>query len=85
MQQRIEITVHYFAKLRDLTNKEQESFETEINSTPKDVYRKLNELYEGWFEVYDRSPTIVLNTDNLNYIEDLEHLIDVRKAIEKFL
>ncbi len=38
MQQRVEITVHYFAKLRDLTNKEQESFETEINSTPKDVY-----------------------------------------------
>lgn len=46
MQQRIEITVHYFAKLRDLTNKEQESFETEINSTPKDVYRKLKELYD---------------------------------------
>ena len=45
MHQTIEITVHYFAKLRDLTNKEKESIEIAIESTPKDIYKKLNEMY----------------------------------------
>ena len=45
MYQTIEITVHYFAKLRDLTNKEKESIEIAIESTPKDIYKKLNEIY----------------------------------------
>ena len=45
MHQTIEITVHYFAKLRDLTNKEKESIETAIESTPKDIYKQLNEMY----------------------------------------
>ena len=45
MDQTIEITVHYFAKLRDLTNKEKESIETAIESTPKDIYKQLNEMY----------------------------------------
>tara|TARA_B100001996_G_C18480044_1_gene523408 strand:+ start:322 stop:564 length:243 start_codon:yes stop_codon:yes gene_type:complete len=41
----IEITVHYFAKLRDLTNKEKESIKIEINSTPKDIYKHLDTIY----------------------------------------
>ena len=45
MHQTIEITVHYFAKLRDLTNKEKESIETVIESTPQDIYKQLNEMY----------------------------------------
>ena len=45
MRQTIEITVHYFAKLRDLTNKEKESIEIAIESTPKDIYKQLNEMY----------------------------------------
>jgi len=45
MHQTIEITVHYFAKLRDLTNKEKESIKIAIESTPKDIYKQLNEMY----------------------------------------
>jgi len=45
MHQTIEITVHYFAKLRDLTNKEKESIEIAINSTPKNIYKQLDRIY----------------------------------------
>tara|TARA_Y100000590_G_C15253278_1_gene838310 strand:+ start:252 stop:503 length:252 start_codon:yes stop_codon:yes gene_type:complete len=45
MHQTIEISVHYFAKLRDLANKEQESIEIAVNSTPKDIYKQLDEMY----------------------------------------
>ena len=41
----IEITVHYFARLRDLTNKEKESIEIAIKSTPRDIYKKLDAIY----------------------------------------
>ena len=45
MHQTIEITVHYFAKLRDLTNKEKESIKIAIESTPKDIYKTIEKKY----------------------------------------
>ena len=45
----------------------------------------LNKLYEEWFQRYDRSPTLIIETDNLDYVTDLEHRIDVRKTIERYL
>ncbi len=46
MSQTIEITVHYFAKLKDLTNKDKESIKIAKNSTPKDIYKHLDQIYE---------------------------------------
>ena len=57
----------------------------EEQAIPVSYLRSLNSLYESWFDSYDRSPTIVLDTDNLNYMEDLEHRIDVLKTIERYL
>ena len=57
----------------------------EEQAIPVSYLRALNQLYEEWFEGYDASPTIVLETDNLNYLEDLVHRIDVRKTIERYL
>ena len=45
MHQTIEITVHYFAKLRDLTNKEKEFIKIAIKSTPRDIYKQLDAIY----------------------------------------
>ncbi|MEE2959358.1 MAG: deoxynucleoside kinase [Myxococcota bacterium] len=80
-----DLVIYLRASVRTIRKRIKQRGRPEEQGIPVSYLRKLNELYEGWFEVYDRSPTIVLNTDNLNYIEDLEHLIDVRKAIEKFL
>lgn len=57
----------------------------EEQTIPVGYLRSLNQLYEAWFAGYDRSPTIVLETDDLNYLTDLEHRIDVLKTIEKYL
>ena len=35
--------------------------------------------------LYDRSRTLVIETGRTNYLEDLEHLIDLKSEIEKFL
>lgn len=57
----------------------------EEQEIPTAYLRSLNRLYEEWFERYDRSPTIVLDTDDLDYLNDLEHRIDVLRVIEKYL
>ncbi len=57
----------------------------EEQAIPTAYLKALNELYDRWFKKYDRSPTIVLETDQLDYLSDLVHRLDVRKTIEKYL
>jgi deoxyadenosine/deoxycytidine kinase len=33
----------------------------------------LDRLYEEWFTRYDRSPTLVIDTSEVDYVEDLFH------------
>ncbi|MEL6548325.1 MAG: deoxynucleoside kinase [Myxococcota bacterium] len=56
----------------------------EQNISPQ-YLRSLNVLYEEWFERYDRSPTLVLETDQLDYLNDLVDRMDVMRTIERHL
>ena len=42
---------------------------------PLSYIKRLNTLYEEWFERYDLSPTLVLESDSLDWISDLDHRI----------
>ncbi len=57
----------------------------EEQAIPTVYLRALNDLYEEWFASYRRSPTIVLETDKLDYLTDLVDRLDVRKTIEQYL
>ncbi len=57
----------------------------EEQKIPTAYLKSLNELYEDWFAAYRASPAITLETDNLNYLTDLVHRIDVLKTIKKYL
>jgi len=46
---------------------------------------RLQRLYDSWIEHYDLSEVLVLETDNLDYIHDLVHRIDVMERIEAML
>jgi deoxyadenosine/deoxycytidine kinase len=39
-----------------------------------DYLKKLNQRYEKWISNYNSSPVIVINTDELDFIENKEHL-----------
>jgi deoxyadenosine/deoxycytidine kinase len=52
---------------------------------PDSYLRLLNTLYEEWFDRYDLSETIVLDSHKLDYMTDLVDRIDVMKRIEKHL
>jgi len=47
--------------------------------------RKLNQLYERWFENYQLSPTVIIETDSVDYISNLVDRIDVLRTIESHL
>jgi deoxyadenosine/deoxycytidine kinase len=58
------------------------SFERQI---PKTYLASLERLYEAWFARYDASPSLVIETDRLDYVERLFDRLEVRAAIEAHL
>ena len=52
---------------------------------PLSYLRRLERLYDEWIESYDMSDVLVLETDELDYIHDLVHRLDVMECIEAVL
>ncbi len=47
--------------------------------------KRLHGLYEEWFERYDRSPTLVVDTEQLDYVNDMVHRIDLIEQVERIM
>jgi deoxyadenosine/deoxycytidine kinase len=52
---------------------------------PLAYLKRLERLYEGWIERYDMSEVLVIETDQLDYIHDFVHRLDVMERIEAVL
>jgi deoxyadenosine/deoxycytidine kinase len=52
---------------------------------PLGYLKRLEGLYDGWIESYTMSEVLVLETDQLDYIHDLVHRLDVMERIEAVL
>jgi deoxyadenosine/deoxycytidine kinase len=52
---------------------------------PTAYLKRLNDLYEAWFERYTMSKVLVLPTDTLDYLTDLVDRADLFQQIEKHL
>ena len=52
---------------------------------PLAYLKRLDKLYEAWFERYDRSPVLIIETDKIDYVNDLIHRLDVMEQIEDFV
>ena len=80
-----DLLIYLRADVRTLRRRIKLRGRPEEQDIPTSYIRRLNELYEEWFDSYDRSRTLVIETGRTNYLEDLEHLIDLKSEIEKFL
>lgn len=49
---------------------------------PRTYLVRLQSLYDEWFERYDQSETLIIDTDELDYLEDLFDRIDLFERIE---
>jgi deoxyadenosine/deoxycytidine kinase len=54
----------------------------EEQNIPRTYLARLQELYESWFERYDLSETLVVDTDELDYLSDMVDRIDLFRRIE---
>jgi deoxyadenosine/deoxycytidine kinase len=52
---------------------------------PLAYLKRLERLYENWISQYNMSEVLVLETDQLDYIHDLVHRLDVMERIESVL
>ena len=70
------------ATLRQRIRKRGRAMEQDI---PVNYLRRLNRLYDDWFERYDLSPVLVLETDKLDWMTDLVDRADLFRAVERHL
>lgn len=52
---------------------------------PRAYLKKLEVLYEEWFTAYNLSPTLVIETDRVDYIEHLFDRLEVTSAIREHI
>ena len=52
---------------------------------PLTYLKRLERLYEAWIDDYSMSDVLVLETDDLDYVHDLVHRLDVMQRIEAVL
>ena len=52
---------------------------------PLPYLKRLERLYDNWIDSYTMSEVLVLETDQLDYIHDLVHRLDVMERIESEL
>jgi deoxyadenosine/deoxycytidine kinase len=52
---------------------------------PATYLRRLDRLYQDWFERYDLSPVVVLDSDKLDWLTDLVDHVDLLRRIERYL
>jgi deoxyadenosine/deoxycytidine kinase len=80
-----DLMIYLRGNLRTVRKRIQRRGRPEEQAVPVSYLRRLNRLYEEWFERYDHSPTLVLETDNMDYATDLLDRLDLLRRIERVL
>lgn len=57
----------------------------EEQQVPLTYVKRLNSLYEDWFDRYDLSPVLTLESDQMDYLQNFVDRLDLLKQIEKHL
>lgn len=54
-------------------------------SIPDAYLRRLHRLYGEWFDRYDLSPIVRIETDRMDYVENLVDLIELTRTLDRWL
>lgn len=80
-----DLMIYLRASMRTLKRRIQGRGRPEEQGVPDSYLRRLNQLYEEWFERYDLSPTLIIETDHMDYVTDLVDRIDLMQRIRRYL
>lgn len=80
-----DLMIYLKASVRTITKRIKLRGRPEEQAIPTAYLKSLNDLYETWFVGYKRSDTLVIETDKLDYLNDMVDRLDVLKTIEAHL
>lgn len=80
-----DVMIYLRCTLRTVRNRVKLRGRPEEQKVPIAYLRRLNRLYEEWFARYDHSPTLVLETDHMDYVTDLMDRLDLMQKIERYI
>lgn len=80
-----DLMIYLRCSLRTLKQRIQLRGRPEEQNIPPVYLKRLQALYEEWFQRYDHSEKLIVDTDELDYLQDLVHRIDLFKRIEAAL
>lgn len=80
-----DLMIYLSCPLRTLTKRIARRGREFEQAIPRAYLKSLEVLYEEWFERYDLSPTLVIETDRVDYIEHLFDRLEVVEAVKKHL
>lgn len=80
-----DLMIYLRAPVRTLRRRIRMRGRPEEADIPTTYLRRLNVLYEEWFEGYRLSPVLVVESAELDYVTDLVDRVDLLRQIEKHL
>lgn len=80
-----DIMIYLRCPVRSLRRRIKQRGRAMEQEVPASYLRKLNLLYEQWFDRYEAGPVEVIDTGKLDYLTDMIDRLDVLKAVEAHL
>lgn len=80
-----DLMIYLRCPMRTLTRRIKGRGRTFEKAIPRAYLKSLETLYEEWFARYTLSPTLVIETDRVDYIEHLFDRLEVVEAIRKHI
>lgn len=80
-----DLMIYLRASVRTVRRRIKHRGRPEEQALPLAYIKRLHTLYEDWFARYDRSPTLVIQVDKLDYIQDMVDRLEIIKTIERYL
>ena len=80
-----DLLIYLRCSMRTLRRRINERGRAMEKGVPLAYLKRLGRLYEAWIGSYKMSEVLILETDKLDYINDLIHRLDVMERIESVL
>ena len=80
-----DLLIYLSSSIPNLVNKIHKRGREYENSISIDYLSRLNERYEAWTSTYDKGKIIVIDVDNVDFVESTQDLNSIISEIDKVL
>jgi deoxyadenosine/deoxycytidine kinase len=80
-----DLLIYLRSSIPNLVNKIHKRGREYENSISIDYLSRLNERYEAWISTYDKNKMVIIDVDDLDFVENKDDLVTVLAEIDKGL